>query len=179
MIFRLTHVRYSRMFMTYGPRQRCPESRAFEPRPRPPGAVRATARGRRAIGARLLHFSPTSLSLPTAGAIVERTGAGERAQTRLHGQASARFNSARAVVRICQKDVNQRSREPGAIGAAATKGRSWLSPSRSRHALFSRSIDLIACWPTNWPMHISCWYPTGAGPSEKQHPPDVPKLSPR
>ena len=107
--------------------------------------------------------SATSVSIPAASAKVERAGSCERAKAGVHGQASTQLDSARAVVRICQENLNQRSREPGTTGAPATRRRSWLSRSQSRHARFGWNIDLTACWPTNWLKRINCWYPTGDG----------------
>jgi hypothetical protein len=167
MRFCLTRVIYGCTVMTYEPRQRGAEGRAAESCSRPTAADR-TAGGRRAVGARLFHFFPTSLSIPPASAKVERAGSRERAQASVHGQASTQLDSARAVVRICQKDLHQRSREPGAIGAPTTRGRSWLSRSQSRHVSFSWNIDLTASGLTNWLRLISCWCPTGDGPLQRR-----------
>lgn len=172
---RLTDVTYGCIVMTYGPRQRCPKSRTSESRSHAATAVRSAARRRRAIGSRLFYFSPASLSLPAAGPAVEGTSPGERIQAGVHGQAPTQFDSASAVERICQENLNQRSRESSAIGVLATRGRSWLSQSQSRHGVLSWSIDLTACYPANWLRHISCWCPTGDGRPEA-HPPNQPKF---
>ena len=161
MSFCLTRVIYGCTVMTYGPRQRGAESRAAESCSCPTSADRSTARGRRAVSARLFHFSSTSLSIPAASAKAERAGPSKRVQAGVHGQAATQLDSARAVVRICQKNLHQRSREPSATGVPATRGRSWLSRGQSRHACFGWNIDLIAYWLTNWLRLISCWYPTG------------------
>jgi hypothetical protein len=163
MRFCLTHVIYGCTVMTYEPRQRGAESRAAESCSCPTAAERSTARSCRAVGARLLHFFSSSLSIPAASAKTERAGTRERAQAGIHSQALTQFDSARAVVRICQKDLHQRSRESGAVSVPATRGRSWLSRGQSRHASFGWNIDLTACWLTNWLRHISCWCPTGDG----------------
>ena len=163
MRFCLTGVIYGCIVMTYGPRQRGAESRATESCTRPAAADRASARGCRAAGARLFHFFKTSLPIPAAGTKSERARSRERAKAGVHGQAPTQLDSARTVVCICQKDFYQRSREPGVTGVSATKGRAWLSRGQSRHARFAWNIDLTACWLTNWPRHISCWYPTDAG----------------
>lgn len=161
MRFCLTRVIYGRTVMTYGSRQRGGESRTTESCSPPIAADRSIARGRRAVGARLFHLSPTSLSIPAASTVAERAGSGERAKAGVYSQASTQLDSARAVVRICQEDVYQRSREPGAIGVPATRGRSWLSRGQARHASFGWSIDLTAWWATNWRRLINCWCPTG------------------
>ena len=163
MRFCLTRVIYGCIVVTYEPRQRGAESRAAESCSCPAAADRSTARGRRAIGARLFHFFPTSVSIPATSAKPKRAVARERAQAGVHSQAPTQLDSARAVVRICQKGFHQRSREPGAIGASATRGRSWLSRGQSRLVPFGWNIDLIACWLTNWLRRISCWYRTGDG----------------
>ena len=160
MRFCLTHVICSCTVMTYGPRQRGAKSRATESCTRPVAAERATARGGRTVGARLFHLSPPSLSIPAASTAAERTGSGKRAKAGVHSQASTEFDPARAVVRICQKDLYQRSREPSAAGVPAAR-RSWLSRGQSRHARFGWNIDLTACWPINWLRLINCWCPTG------------------
>ena len=159
----LTYVISGCICMTYGPRQRGAESRAVESCSRAAAADRSAARCRRAVGARLFHFRPTSLSIPAASAKAERAGSRERAQAGVHSQAPTQFDSEGAVVRICQKHLNQRGREPGATGAPATRGRSWLSRGQARHASFDWNIDLTACRPTNWLRLISCWYRTGDG----------------
>ena len=166
MTLRLTDDIYGCTVMTYGSRQRGREGRAAESCSPPTEADRSTARSRRAVGARLFHFFPTSLSIPAASPEAERAGCGERAETGIHGQTPTQPDPARAVVRICQKDLYQRGRGPGAIGVPATRRRSWLSRGQSRHDVFSWNIDLTACWLTNSPRHISCWYPTDAGRSQ-------------
>jgi hypothetical protein len=168
MRFCLRCVIYGCTLMTYEPRQRGAKSRAAEPCSCAAATDRSTARGRRAVGARLFHFFPTSLSIPAASAKAETAGARERAQVGVHSQASTQLDSARAVVRICQKDLHQRSREPGAVGAAATRGRSWLSRGQSRLAPFGWNIDLIASGLTNWLRLISCWCQTGDGPLQRR-----------
>ena len=168
MRFCLTRVICGCMVMTYGPRQRGAESRAAESCSCSTSADRSTARGRRAVSARLFHFSSTSVSLPAASARAETASSGQRAKAGVHSQASTQLDSARSVVRICQKDLHQRSREPGAIGAPATRGRSWLSRSQSRHLPFGWNIDLTASGLTNWLRLINCWCPTGDGPLQRR-----------
>ena len=163
MSFRLTIVTYGCTVVTYGPRQRCPKGRTVEPCSPSATAVRSAARRCRAIGARLFDFSATSVSVPAASTRAERTGSGERTQGGVHSQAFSHFDRARAVVRICQKDFHQRSRESGVMGAPATRGRSWLSRGESRHARFGWNIDLTACWRQAGSGHISCWCQTGDG----------------
>lgn len=162
----LTYVIVGCIVMTYGPRQRRPKSRTSEPRTRAIGEIRRTPRCGRATSAGMLHFSSASVPLRTAGSALEGTGSGERIQAGVHGKAPTKFDSARAVVRICQKDVDQRSRDSSAASVPATRGRSWLSRSQPRRAVFSWSIVLIACRQTSSLRHISCSCQIGDEQSE-------------
>jgi hypothetical protein len=159
----LTDVIYSCTLMAYGPRQRCPKGRTSEPSTGAIKAVRATARSGRTLCARLFDFSPASLSLFATGSAAEGTSAGERVQAGVHGKAPTQFDSARAMVRLCQKDLDQRSRDASAASVPATRGRSWLNRNRSRRAAFGWNIALIACCQTNWLRYISCSCPIGGG----------------
>lgn len=163
---RLTNVTNGFIHVTYGPRQRCPKGRTSESCSHPAAGLRADAGGCRAIGARVFDFASAGLSVPAPGSPIEATGRGERIQTGVHRQAPTKFDPASAVVRICQTNFNQRGRESSAAGVPATRGRSWLSRSPSRHRSFSWSIDLTACYPTNWLRHTSCLCPTADGRSE-------------
>jgi len=151
----LTYVIYGCSVMTYGARQRRPKSRASEPRTRVIGAIRRSARCGRATSAGLFHFSSASVPLRAAGPALEGADSGERIQTGVDGKAPTQFDSAGAVVRICQKDVNQRSRDSSAASVPATRGRSWLSRGQPRREAFNWSIVLIACRQTSWLRHIT------------------------
>src|SRR5713101_7572164 len=129
--------------MTYESRHRHPKNRATQPRARFAAAVGATARCRRAPGARLLYLSATGLSLPAASAAAERASGRGRVEVGIHGEAAAQLDSTGAVVRICQRTLDQRSGQPCVARAAATRARSWLSRSRLYYALFSWSIVSI------------------------------------
>jgi hypothetical protein len=162
----LTRVIYSCIVMTYGPRQRCPKGRTSESCSRVAAAVRSTAQCRRAFSTRLFDFCSTSIPLFATGSAVEGASACERIQAGIYGKASAQLDPARAVVRICQKDLNQRSRESSARGAAATRGRAWLRRSQPWRAAFNWSITLIDCRQTNWLRYISCSCRSGGEQSE-------------
>jgi hypothetical protein len=162
----LTDVIYGFTVMTYGPRQRRPKGRTSEPRSCTAAAVRSMARSGRAISARLFDFCPASLSLSATGSAVEEASAGVRIQVGIHGKASTQLDPARALVRLCQKDLDQRSRESSARGALATRGRAWLRRSQPWRAAFNWSITLIDCWQTNWRRYINCSCPSGGELSE-------------
>jgi hypothetical protein len=149
--------------MTYGSRKRHAKGRAFEPCAPPAPAVRSTARSRRATGARLLNLSAASLSISAASAAVERARAGGRIQAGVYGEASPQFDSARTVVRICQENLDQRSRHSSFDSSSVSRGRSWLRRSGSQLAACNWSIILIACCLRSWLRRISCWSRTGDG----------------
>jgi uncharacterized protein YcaQ len=88
----------------------------------------------------------------------------------LYGETAAQFDSARAVVRICQKTLDQRSGQPCVARAAATRARSWLSQSRSYYALFSWSIVSIAYCRKSSPKPIRFWCRINVGRSQAQSP---------
>jgi hypothetical protein len=162
----LTYVICGCIVMTYGSRQRRPKSRTSKPRPRAIGAIRRTLQCGRATSAGMLYFSSAGVPLRAAGPAFKGTCCGERIQTGVHGKTSTQFDSSRAVVRICQKDVDQRSRDSSAASVPATRGRSWLSRSQPRRAVFSWSIVLIACRQTSWLRYISGSCPIGGEQSE-------------
>jgi hypothetical protein len=156
--------------MTYGSRQRHRKSQAPQPRASVAPAVRSTARCRRAIGGRLFHLSSTGISLLAAGAEVERASRRWRIEVGVHGEAAAQFDPAGAVVRICQKALDQRSGQPCVTRVAATRARSCLTRSRPRHALFSWSIVSIVCYQRSWPKPIKYWCRINAVRSQPQGP---------
>jgi hypothetical protein len=158
------------ILMTYESRQRCSKSRTTQPRAGLAPAVRATSRGRRAPGQRLLHLSTTGLSLPSAGTSAEGASNRDRIEVGIHGKAAARFDSAGAVVRICQTTLDQRGGQPRVVGSAATRARSWLRPDRFRHVLFIWSIVSAVCYPTSWLRSFSLWCRINAGQSRLQYP---------
>lgn len=162
----LTYVLCGCIVMTYGPRQRRPKSRTSEPRTCAIGAIRKTPRCSRATSSGMRHFSSSGVPLRAAGPAFKATCCGERIQTGVHGKAPTQFDSSRAVVRICQKDIDQRSRDSSAASVLATRGRSWLSRRQPRRAVFNWSIVLIACRQTSSLRYISCSCPIGDEQSE-------------
>src|SRR5215469_16579183 len=121
--FRLTDVIYGCSVMTYGSRQWGPKVRTSQPCSTALAATRATAQGGGETGGRVFDFSPPSLPLPATGPAPHQTGGSERVEAGVHRQAFSQFDSAGAVVRICQEGRNQRSREWSALGVLASRGR--------------------------------------------------------
>jgi hypothetical protein len=94
----------------------------------------------------------------------------------VHGEAAAQFDPTGAVVRICQKALDQRSGPTGVTRAIATRARAWLSRRRLSHVLFSWSIVSIGYWLRSWPKPIRCWCRINAGRSQPQGPQTSRKL---
>src|ERR1700694_2061117 len=151
--------------MTYEPCQRSAESRASQPRPRPAAAVRSTARGSRAVSARVCDIPTTGLSLPTTSSADEAAGPGSRegGEAGVYGQALAQFDSTSTVVRQRERVVDQRSGQSGLARTAARRARAWLSRSQLRDALCSWNIASIVCCQKSWPRSIRYWYQTNVG----------------
>jgi hypothetical protein len=153
---------YSCILVTDGPCERSRESLPAEPCSQALAACCGVAGSGRAVGPRLFHLSSTSLSVPPTSTATENTRCGRRGQTCIHRKTTTRPDATRTVVRICQRIVHQRGCQPGLIGAAAARGRSWLSRSWLNHAPCSWSIGSIDYWQRNWRRSINCWCPTSA-----------------
>jgi hypothetical protein len=156
------------ILMTYESRQPGSKGRASQPRAKVASAIQGIAGCSCAFGRRLLHLSPAGLSLPAASRAFERTCGCDRIEVGIHRKASAQFDSAGAVVRICQTALDQRGGQPRVARAAATRARSWLRPSHFHHVLFSWNIVLTVCCPTSWPRSFSYWCRINAGRSQPQ-----------
>lgn len=113
----LRYVMNGCIVMTYGPCQRCPESRASQSSSHAFARLRSTTRGGRAAGAGLFHLSPAGVSLPPASTTVEGAAAGQRTQTGVYGETAYQFDSTGAVVRICQEPVHRRCRQSCLAGS--------------------------------------------------------------
>ena len=135
------------ILMTYESGQRGSKGRASLPRAEIAPAILGIAGCGRAFGRGLRHLSPAGLSLLTASTTAEGASGRDRIEVGVYVEANAQFDSAGAVVRICQTTLDQRGGQPRLARAAATRARSWLRPSHFHHALFSWSIVLTACSP--------------------------------
>jgi nitroreductase len=141
--------------MTYGSCQRRPKSRASQSRSYSATRLRSTARRRRAVGARLFHLSPAGVTLPPTSATVEGAAGDQRTQAGVYGEITAQFDSAGAVVRICQEPVHQRGGQPCLAGIAATRARAWLRAEALE--TFAWNIGLIVCWKRSWHKSFQPW----------------------
>src|SRR6266496_1892194 len=115
------------IFMTDAARQRDREGRAPQSRPRAASTDRSTFQCRRAIGAGLLHFAATSLSLLGTSPAAETAGPAQRSQTSIHRQASTEPDSARSSLGGGEGIVHQRSGQPSFARAATARARAWVS----------------------------------------------------
>ena len=157
----LRHVIRGCIVMTYGPCQRCPEKRASQSRSHSFTRLRSTARRRRAVGARLFHLSPPGVSLPSTSGTAEGAAGGQRTQAGVYGETATQFDSASAVVRICQEPLHQRSGQPCLAGTAATRARAWLRAAPLE--TFASNIGLIVCLKRSWHKSFRPWRQKSSG----------------
>jgi hypothetical protein len=160
---RLTCVRNGRVYVTHAPRQRCPESRAPQSRSLAAARTRASSRGGRAACPGLLYVQAPGLSLSRASAAAETPGPGGRRQGILHGQAFAHFGGEPPDLRRLDWINVERNRQQGRVGAAASRGRTWLSAGQFANARYGWSISLIDCWRRSWLRLMPCWCPIKPG----------------
>jgi hypothetical protein len=143
------------IIMTDGPCQRRPKSRTSQSRSYPVTRIRATARRRRAVGARLFHLSPAGVSLPPKSATVKGAADSQRTQVGIHGETAGQFDSAGAVVRICQEPVYQRRGQSCLAGTFATRARAWLRAVPLE--TFAWNIGSIVCLKRSWHKSFKPW----------------------
>lgn len=160
---RLTRVIRRRIYMTHGPCQRCPESRAPQSGSLPFARTRALARGSRATGPSLFDVQAPSLSLSRASAAFETSRPSGRRQVVVHRQALTDSGGKSPDLRCLDWTDVERDRQQGRGGAAASRGRTWLSAGPIANGRYGLSINLIDCWRRNWLRHMPCWCPTKPG----------------
>jgi len=146
-----------RMYMSEGPCQRCPESRAAQPGANPTPTTRAPARCCRPPRAGLLHLLAPGVSLPQAGRTPQTPGPRRRCEGLLHGQALARLG--RQTPGLCCLDRLDLERDCQSCGSghASPRGRTWLGGRRTGPGPCVWNINLIGCCRRNWPEPMSCW----------------------
>ena len=164
----MTCVAYGCMFMAGATRQRVSEGRTPQSSSRPAAARRSALRGGRAVGARLLHITASSLSVPRTSSTAETSGPAKRSQAGIHGEASTQPGSARTLLRCGKRIVHQRGGQPSVARAAAARARAWVSRNQFGHAPCSWNIDSIVCCRTNSRTCTSCSCRIDISQSEKQ-----------
>src|SRR5215467_6332913 len=158
----------SHTYMTYAPRERCPEGRA--PQPSSP-AARAIqpAPSSRETGSGVLDLRSSGLPLPAASPASQRTGSHRRRQVGVHRQTLGGPDRESAAVRGPHGDVDQRGRHPSPAGMAASGARAWLTASQVGRVLFNWNIDSIVYCQPSWSRHTSYWYPKSVGPLSRRN----------
>ena len=149
-----------RIYMSYGSRQRSPESRTAQPGSRPAARTRTPARGRRASRPGLFHLQAPSLSLPRTGSAAQAPSPGRRCQSVLHRQTLAQSGRPTPGIRRFHRIDLERNRQPWVVGGPAPRGRPWLSARRAGHARCGGNITLIGC-PEKLAQVYACWCRTG------------------
>ena len=152
-----------RIYMSYGPRQRCPESRAAQPGSHPAARTRATARGRRAPRPDLFHLQAPGLSLPRTGPATQTPSSGRRCQSVLHRQTFTPSRRQTPRLRRFHRIDLERNRQPGLLGGTASRGRWWLTGRRVGNKRCDWNINLIDCCQRSWRGRMNCSCPPKSG----------------
>lgn len=156
-----------RMYMSYGPRHRCPEGQATQWGSHPAAQTRPTARGRRTPGPGLVHLEAPSLSLSRAGSATQTPDARRRCQSFFYRQAFAPFGGKTPQVRCLDRIDIERDRQPSVVGGTASRGRPWLTARQVGNERCNWSINLIGCGRRNWLRRMNGSCPTRFGPQPR------------
>jgi hypothetical protein len=159
----LWYVTGGRIYVTYGSRDRSPESPKTQPRARTAASIRPFAPCRRTIGEGVWCFSSSSLSLSAAGPSFEATSSHRRHQGRFHCEALPRVGTTSALVREHHWSIAKRNRQPSVAGDPEAEKRAWLSELHRTATLFSWNIDSIVCLSGNSSKSTNCWCPRDVG----------------
>ena len=158
----MTNVTTGCIYMSYVQSQWYPESRAAQPSA---GSVasQTTSRSRCRPYPNVRHFPSSSLSLFAAGAEIEETGSGGRAQDRVHRQAFS--ISRQQAPGLCVFHGPNLKRPRQSCGGDVTQSRieTWLKSRRVANQWpFSLNIALIVCWLKSSLRLTNCWCRNGA-----------------
>lgn len=151
-----------RIYMSYGPRQRCPESRAAQPGPHSAAGTRAPARGRPTPRPDLFHFQAPSLSLPRSGTAAQAPSSGRRCQSVFHCQTFTRSDRPTPRLRRFHRFDIERNRQPSLLCSTPSRGRSWLTGGVG-NGRCGWNINLIDCCQRSWRRRMSCSCPPESG----------------
>ena len=152
-----------RIYMSYGSRQRSPESRTAQPGSRPAARIRTPARGRRASRPGLFHLQAPSLSLPRTGSAAQAPSPGRRCQSVLHRQTLAQSGRPTPGIRRFHRIDLERNCQPCLLGGTASRGRSWLTGRQAGNGRYGWNINLIDCCQKSWRRRMSCSCPPRPG----------------
>jgi len=152
----LTYDINGRIYMSYGPCQRCPESRTAQSGSHPTSGARAPARGRRTARSVLFHLQAPSLSLPRTGTAAQTPSPGRRCQSVVHRQALAHSGRQTSRLRRFHRIDLERDRQPCLVGGTSSRGRTWLTGHQVEHEPCGWIINLIDCCQRNWCRLMNC-----------------------
>jgi len=162
-----------RIYMLYGPRQRCPESRAAQPGSYPAARTRASARGRRAPLPGLLHLQAPGLSLSGTGSAAQTSGPGWRCQIVVHCEALPKPRRETAHLRCFHRIDLERDCQPCLVGGAPPRGRTWLTGRRVDNGRYGWNINSTDCCRRSWRRLMNCLRLPESG-RQSERPPDIP-----
>jgi len=151
----LTCVTRRRIYMAYGPCQRCPKGRAAQSGAHPPAGASALAGCRRAPRPDVLDLATSGLSLSRAGPPAQAPCFRWRCQDFLYREAIAQFDRQAPRLRRFHRIDLERDRQSGLLGGTASRGRSWLT-GRGGNGLCGLNTNLIACCQRNWHRLMNC-----------------------
>src|SRR5229473_1479013 len=117
----------SYIYVTYGPRERCPEGRAAQPSSPPARAIQP-APSSRETGSGVFDLPSSGLPLPAASPASQRTGSYWRRQVGVHRQTLAGRDRKSATIRGHRGAVDRRGRHASPAGMAASGARAWRRP---------------------------------------------------
>jgi len=156
----LTYDIKRRIYMSYGPRHRCPKGRATQWGSHPAAQTCPTARGRRTPCPGLVHLQAPGLSLSRAGSAAQTPDSDRRGQSFFYRQAFAPFGGKTPEVRCLDRIDLERDRQPSVAGGTASRGRPWLTARQVGNEGCDWSINLIGCGRRNWLRLMKGSYPT-------------------
>ena len=153
----LTCVTRRSIYMTYGPRQRCPKGRAAQSGAGPASRAPALAGCRRTPRPDVLDLAAPGLSLSRAGTPAQAPCSCRRCQDFLHRETFAQPGGQASRLRRFHRIDLERDRQSGFLGGTPSRGRSWLT-GRVDNGHCGWNTNLIACCRRNWlrPMNCSC-----------------------
>jgi len=152
-----------RIYMSYGTRQRSPESRTAQLGSHPAARTSAPTRGRRTPRPSLLDLQAPGLSLSRAGSATQASSAGRRCQSVLHRQTLAQSGRPTPRLRRFHRIDLERNRHSCIFGSTASRGRSWLTGRWVGNVRYGWNINLTDCCQRSWRRRMNCSCPPEAG----------------
>lgn len=148
-----------RIYMSYVPCQRCPESRTAQSGSHSTAGARGSARGRRTARPVLFHLQAPSLSLPRTGTAAQTPSPGRRRQSIFHRQTLAQSGGQASRLRRFHRIDLERDRQPCLVGGTSSRGRTWLTGHQVDNEPCGWNINLTDCCQRNWCRLMNCSCP--------------------